>query len=127
MVRTICLAALALVMLAGCAAETPSRRTAAPAPPAGPSAPVSQGSPAGVVLPSVPPPPAAQGPARTADPAIRETCIAQCERSYRVCMDSASMGTEGSMGMLTEQRLFGPADDCQHQLRQCMPRCSAVR
>ncbi|PWC43825.1 hypothetical protein [Azospirillum sp. TSO22-1] len=52
-------------------------------------------------------------------------CRAHCERSYRVCMDSAAprRGSEDER----RDRLFGPTAGCEEQMRSCFRGCAPVQ
>lgn len=52
-------------------------------------------------------------------------CRQYCERSYRVCMDSAAprRGTDDER----RNRLFGTSANCEEQLRSCFQSCAPVQ
>jgi len=123
-------AALTLIVLAGCA-DGPARRpgTGAPPPPvsADPSAPTSGATAARPALP-----PAATRSQAAPEGSVRidadgmESCIRQCERSNNSCMDSvAARPPVGSDGTLEQERArpFTRTDNCGYQMRQCIARC----
>lgn len=128
MFRPIVVAAAAAMMvsMAGCAD--------APKPPPANHAPAASGPAAGA--------PAANAPSKVAIPAGKgegdltihgnnsAVCQSDCDRRFRRCGDmstaSSSMGSD-RIQSLTTPRLFSQADDCRHQLDQCLSQCSKVK
>lgn len=124
-------AALTLIVLAGCADE-PARRPGTGAPPPPVSAAPSVSAP-GAAAPRTATPPAATRPqAAPAEGSVRidgegmESCMRQCERSNNACMDSvAARPPVGSDSTLEQERArpFTRTDNCGYQMRQCIARC----
>lgn len=123
-------AALTLIVLAGCADE-PARRpgTGAPPPPVSAAPPMPA---TGAAAPRPATPPAATRPQAAPQDSVRidgqgmESCTRQCERSNNSCMDSvAARPPVGSDSTLEQERArpFTRTDNCGFQMRQCIARC----
>lgn len=126
MFRPVMVAALAALMvsIAGCA-EAP-RQAVSPTPAASAgstAAPAAPNAPAKVTIP-----PAKGENSLTAPGANSAVCQSDCDRRFRRCGDTGQTAAGvDQIQSLTAPRLFSPADDCRHQLDQCLARCSKVK